>query len=121
MPSDSYRPVKLVGNLLIAVSAIFFLETAFEMYFLTLTQGQQMLGFSLAHIAPPFVILSVFLSGIAFLCLAGFALVLQIIRLAGRLKSLSRYSTFMLVVLCVQIVHGTLLLTYDRWAAALFP
>lgn len=121
MPSGSYRAVKLVGNFLIAASSLFFFETAFEMYFLTLTQGQQMLGFSFVHIAPPIVILLVFLSGIAFLCLAGFALVIQVIRLSGSLKSLSGYSTFMLVVLCVQIIHGTLLLTYDRWAATLFP
>jgi TRAP-type C4-dicarboxylate transport system permease small subunit len=121
MPSAPCRSLKLIGNLLIAASSIFFLETGFEMYFLTLTQGQQMLGFSLVHIAPAGVILLVFLSGIAFICLAGFALFLQILKLAGRLKSLGRYSTFMLAVLCVQIVHGVLLMTYDRWAAALFP
>jgi TRAP-type C4-dicarboxylate transport system permease small subunit len=59
MPSGSDRTVKVVGNLLIAASLIFFLETAFEMYFLTLTQGQQMLDFSLVHIAPPLAILVV--------------------------------------------------------------
>ena len=121
MPSGSYGSVKLIGNLLVAASSVFFLETAFEMYFLTLTQGQQMLGFSLVHIAPSWVIIFVFISGLAFICLATFALALQILKLAGRLKSLGRYSTFMLVVLCVQIVHGVLLMTYARWAAALFP
>jgi hypothetical protein len=55
-----------------------------------------------------------------FVCLAGYALVIQLLKLAGRLKSLGRYSTFMLIVLCVQILHVVLLLTYDRWAAALF-
>jgi len=120
MPDADYRSVKLFGNILVAASSFFFLETAFEMYFLTLTQGQQMLGFSLAHIAPPVLIL-VILSEFAFVCLVVFALTVQILKLAGRLKSLGRYSLFMLVILCVQIVHGVLLLTYDRWAAALFP
>ena len=120
MPYPSERWLKWVGNTLIAASALFFLDTAFEMYFLTLMQGQQMLGFSLAHIAPAILVL-VLLSGIAFMGLAVFALVIQILKLTGRLKSLGRYSTFMLIVLCVQIVHGVLLLTYDRWAAALFP
>ena len=120
MPSGPYSSVKILGTLLVAASSFFFLETAFEMYFLTVTQGPQMVGFSLAHIAPGILIL-LFVSGIAFIALAIFALVLQILKVAGRLKSLGRYSTFMLVALCVQIAHGVLLMTYDRWSAALFP
>jgi hypothetical protein len=120
MPSDSYRSVKLIGNSLVIASSLFFVETSFEMYFLTLTQGQQMLGFSLAHIAP-WLLGLVFISGVAFLGLAVFALVLQIQKLTGSLKPVARYAKFMLVILCVQIVHGVLLVTYDRWATALFP
>jgi len=120
MSSGPYRTVKLIGNALIVASSLFFFETAFEMYFLTLTQGQQMPGFSLAHIAP-WLLGLVFLSGVAFLALAVFALVLQIVKLTGHLKPVARYASFMLVVLCVQIVHGALLVTCDRWAAALFP
>jgi hypothetical protein len=89
------------------------------MYFLTLTQGQQMLGFSLAHIAP-WLLGLVFISAVAFLALAVFAVVLQVLRLMKGLEPLARYASFMLVVLCVQVVHGVLLVTYDRWAAALF-
>src|SRR6185295_1665669 len=120
MPSGSYGSVKLIGNSLVVASALFFLETSFEMYFLTLSQGQQMLGFSLAHIAP-WLLGLVFISGIAFLALAVFALVLQIWKLIGRLEPLAHYARFMLIVLCVQVVHGVLLVTYDGWAAALFP
>jgi hypothetical protein len=120
MPSGSPRSVKLIGNSLVVASALFFLETSFEMYFLTLKQGQQMLGFSLVHIAP-WLLGLVLISGIAFLALAVFALALQILQLMGRLETLARYARFMLVVLCVQVVHGVLLLTYDRWAVALFP
>src|SRR6266849_6164113 len=116
MPDADYRSLKLFGNILVAASSLFFFETAFEMYFLTLTNGHQMLGFSLAHIAPPVLIL-VFLSEFAFVCLVVFALIVQILKLAGRLQSLGRYSRFMFIVLCVQIIHGVLLLTYDRWAA----
>ena len=79
-----------------------------------------MLGFSLAHIAP-WLLGLVFISGVAFVGLALFALALQVLKLMGRLKPLARYANFMFVVLCVQIVHGVLLVTYDRWAAALFP
>jgi hypothetical protein len=89
------------------------------MYFLTLLQGQQMLGFSLAHIAPAIIGL-VLLSGIFFLCLAVFALGVQVMRFAGLLKSSARYARFLLVILCVQIIHAALFLTYDCWAAALF-
>jgi len=119
MPFPSERWLKWLGNSLIAASSIFFLETSFEMYFLTFTQGPQMLGFSLAHIAPPIVIALVFLSALFFLFLAAFALALQIVRLAGRLKSMSRYANFLLVVLSIQTIHGVLLFTYDRWSPAL--
>ena len=114
----SDRRLKWLGNSLIAASSIFFVETSFEMYFLTVTQGPQMLGFSLAHIAPPMVIGLVFLSALFFLFLAAFALSLQIVRLAGRLRSMSRYANFLLVILSIQTIHGVLLLTYDRWAPA---
>jgi len=119
MPSSSNRSVKLIGNSLVVASSLFFLETAFEMYFLTPTQGSQMIGFSLAHIAP-WLLGLVLISGIAFLALGVFALALQILKLLGRLQPLVRYARFMLLVLCVQIVHGASLVTYDRWSAALF-
>ena len=108
--------MKWLGNVLIAASSIFFLETSFEMYFLTLTNGPQMLGFSLVHIAPPIVVGLVFLSALFFFSLAAYALTIQIVRLTGGLKSISRYANFLLVVLSIQTVHGVLLLTYDRWS-----
>ena len=116
MPPYSQRWLKWLGNTLIALSLLFFLETSFEMYFLTFMQGPQMLGFSLIHIAPPIVLVILFLSAISFLFLAAFALVVQIVRLTGRLKSASHYARFLLVVVCVQVIHGVLLLTYDRWS-----
>jgi hypothetical protein len=119
MPSPSDRWLKWIGNILIIASSLFFVETAFEMYLLTVTQGPQMLFFSLVHIAPALFGLVV-LSGVAFLCLAVFAFGVQVMKLAGRLKTSGRYSTFMLIILCVQVIHAALLLTYDRWALALF-
>jgi hypothetical protein len=118
MPFLSERRLKWLGNFLITASSIFFLETSFEMYFLTFTQGPQMLGFSLVHIAPSFVLALIFLSGLFFLLLAAFSLVIQVLRLAGRLKSMADYTRFLLVVLCIQAIHGVLLFTYDRWSPA---
>jgi len=111
--------VKSIGNILIAASSLFFLETAFEMYFLTLTQGQQMLFFSLAHIAP-WLLALLAVSGAAFACLAVFTLGVVILNLVGVLNAGKRYARMMLIILLVQVAHTALLLTYDRWASALF-
>jgi hypothetical protein len=111
--------VRGIGRVLIAASSLFFLETSFEMYLLTLMNGPQMLFFSLAHIAP-FFLLIVALSGVAFVCLAIFAFVVVMENLIGKLESPGNYPRFMLIVLCVQIVHTALLLTYERWAPTLF-
>ncbi len=35
--------MKILGNILIAASSLFFIETAFEVYLPTILQGQQML------------------------------------------------------------------------------
>jgi len=39
------RVIKRIGNILFVGSLLFFLETAFEMYVLTILQGPQMIGF----------------------------------------------------------------------------
>jgi hypothetical protein len=119
MPSPSHRWLKWIGNILIAASSLFFFETAFEMYPLTFARGPQMLLFSLVHTAPVLFGL-VLLSEVAFLCLAIFAFGIQVMSLAGRLKTAGRYSGFMLILLCVQVIHAGLMLTYNRWAVALF-
>jgi len=111
--------LKIIANILIAASALFFLESSFEMYFLTFVQGQQMLFFSLAHIAP-FALVVIFLSGLAFVCLAVFALVIQVLSLTRRLSNTPGFAKSMRVIFCVQLVHIVLLLTYDAWAGALF-
>jgi hypothetical protein len=111
--------LKIIANILIAASALFFLESSFEMYFLTFVQGQQMLFFSLAHIAP-FALVVIFLSGLAFVCLAVFALVIQVLSLTRRLSNTPGFAKLMRVIFCVQLVHIVLLLTYDAWAGALF-
>ena len=108
-----------LGKFLIVASLPFFLDTAFEMYLLTLAHGQQMLFFSLAHIAPA-LLLIVWISGIAFACLGVFALGVVVLNLVGVLNAERRYARMMLIILLVQVVHTALLLTYDRWASALF-
>ena len=104
--------MKALGTFLIAASLPFFLDTAFEMYLLTLIHGPQMLFFSLAHIAPVFFLV-VWLSGVAFACLAAFALGVVVLNLLGVLNAEKGYARMMLVVLLVQVAHAALLLTYD--------
>ena len=106
-----------IGKFLIVVSLPFFLDTAFEMYLLTLAHGPQMLFFSLAHIAPVFLIV-VWLSGVAFACLGVFALGVVTLNLVGVLDAGRSYSKLMLVILLVQVIHTALLITYDGWAPA---
>ncbi len=113
------RTLKITGWILIVASGLFFFETAFEMYFLTPLQGPQMLFFSLAHIAPitlPILIMS----GLAFICLMVFASLLQVSRFNSWSGARSSYRKAMLIVLCVQIIHVSLLVTYEHWAIALF-
>ena len=111
--------MKSSGKFLIAASLPFFLETSFEMYLLTLMHGQQMLFFSLVHIAP-WLLALVAVSGIAFLCLAVFALGVVILNPLGVISIEGRHARMMLVILLVQVAHTALLLTYERWASALF-
>ena len=108
--------MKSLGNFLMAASSLFFIETAFEMYLLTLVHSQQMLFYSLAHSASIFLLLVV-LSGLAFACLAVFAVGVIVLHLVGRPNIEKRYARMMLVILLVQLAHMALLLTYDRWAA----
>ena len=113
------RRLREIGNVLVAASSLFFLETSFEMYFLTLTRGPQMLFFSIAHGAPLFFLL-VLLSGIVFVGLALLTFMAIVLSVVGKLDISANYRRLMLIVLCVQVVHLALFLTYDRWALALF-
>lgn len=111
--------MKTVGKFLIAASLPFFLDTSFEMYLLTLMHGRQMLFFSLAHVSPGLLLL-VWLSGVAFACLAVFALGVVILNLIGALNAEKSYARRMLIILLVQVAHTSLLLTCDLWASSLF-
>ena len=111
--------MKRIGNILIGGSLLFFLETAFEMYVLTMLRGPQMIGFSMAHIARGLLIL-VLLSGLFYLFLGGFALIIVVAKLFGKLTVEDGYARLMLIVLIIQIIHTSLLMTYDFWSAILF-
>ena len=112
--------LKVIRQVLVALSGWFFLESAFEMYILTPLHGPQMLFFSLAHIAPLLLLPILFVSGLAFICLMVFAAALQVGRFNSGLGEGQRVRNVMLIILCVQAVHIGLLLTYDHWAIALF-
>ena len=109
--------MEIIVKILIVASSLFFLETAFEMYLLTPLQGPQMLFFSLAHIAP-IALPILFMSGLAFICLMVFASLLQISRLNSWFASAQSYRNSMLIILCVQVIHLSLLITYDHWSVA---
>lgn len=110
--------VKKAGNVLIAGAALFFIETAFEMYVLTALRGPQMIGFGIAH-GGRGLLLIVMLSAVFYVCLAVFALVVIIRSLLGKALPPKNYPRIMLIVLGVQLIHTTLLLTYDRWSRLL--
>ena len=78
-----------------------------------------MLFFALAHIAP-IALPILFMSGLAFICLMVFAALLQVSRFNYCLAAAQSYRKGMLIILCVQVSHISLLITYDHWAVALF-
>lgn len=112
--------LKVISQVLVVASGLFFLESAFEMYILTPLQGPQMLFFSVAHIAPLLLLPILFVSGLAFICLMVFAAALQVGRFKSWLGVAQGYRRVMLIILCVQAIHIILLLAYDHWAFALF-
>lgn len=110
--------MKKLGNILIGGSSFFFLETAFEMYVLTIVRGPQMLGFWMVHTARVFLILVV-LSGFSYMCLAAFALFVLASKWFGKVPIEDRHARLMSIVLSIQLIHTSLLLTYDYWSPLL--
>lgn len=113
------RIIKRLGNILLAGSLLFFLETAFEMYVLTMLRGPQMIGFSIAHVKQILLVL-VLVSALCYLCLLAFAAVVSTIYLAGRTGVSIGYGRFMIGVFLIQVVHLSLLLSYDSWSSRFF-
>jgi hypothetical protein len=103
-----------------AASLPFLFQSAYEMYYLTFTQGQQMIFFSLIHSSSLYlwVVLG---SALAFFFLEAYALVVLVLKILGKLGSWNNYPWKMLIVLLIQLVHTVLFITYDSWAVALFP
>lgn len=95
----------------------FFIQTSLEMYLFTLTNGPQMLFYSIAH-GFPFLLLIVLLSGIAFVSSILYTSVIICTRLLGRLPGRGQPVSSMAVILVFQIAHLFLLLTYDYWSTA---
>ena len=110
--------VRKAGNVLIAGAAIFFIETAFEMYVLTAIRGPQMIGFGIAHGGIGFLLLVV-ISAVFYVCLAVFALIVIIRGILGKVPPEKNNLRLMWIVLSVQVIHTALLLTYDRWSRLL--
>ena len=93
-----------------------FCQSAFEMYFLTVAQGPQMLFFSFLHRAPELVISMMQLSILAFLASTVYNSALLVGLRRGKFEFLLNKKEILVVVLVVQLVHITLLLTYFFWA-----
>jgi hypothetical protein len=107
-------------HILFYASLPFFVETAFEMYVLTLIGGPQMLFFSLAHIGGMFLISLLTLSALAFILFFVIGVSLVISKAAGKIQGHNREMARLNILLVLQVVHIALLFTYETWSNALF-
>ena len=108
------RPMRKLGYLLVLLAAPFFFRTAFEMYFLTVMHGPQMLFFSLMHTAGPALLLVLACSGVSFLLLALYSVIA-----CGRLilrKTTGEHEKTFTWILGLQLLHIALLCLYDYWS-----
>lgn len=110
--------MRKVGNILVAGASLFFIETAFEMYVATAIRGPQMIGFGIAH-GGTGLLLIVLLSAVIYVCLGVFALSVIIISFLGRAHPTKNYLRMMLIILTIQVIHTSLLLTYEHWSRLL--
>lgn len=86
--------------------------TAFEMYGLTII-GPQMLFFSISH-ALPLILLVVLVSSLFFLALAALNILFLLPKLREKIQIPSLTLT---IVLGVQLLHVSALLTYENWSS----
>ena len=109
-----------VGYILLGLSAPVLLEVFFEVVFLTVSSGPQMLFYSIIHTAagPLGVVLGISLMANPVYAL--FALGLLAFRSLGILSEPGRHFRIMMVGLGFQAFLLLLLLTYDYWTYALY-
>ena len=108
------------GHVLLVLASMWFLESLYEMFVLTAMDGPQMLFFSLAHSASAVLGVLLLLSVLAYILLFAYSVVLFIVSLRGKLTAIRSHVRLFAVVAAAQLIHITLLATYDFWSYALF-
>jgi hypothetical protein len=101
---------------LLILAAPAFLESAFEMYGLTLVRGQQMLFFSIIHTASALVTTLLFLSWICFIGLVLHSGGVAVLRVFSAHRCKDNFGSIFTVVFAITLTHTILLTTYDYWA-----
>lgn len=104
-----------VLRLLAIASAPFLLESAFEMYVLTLVNGPQNLFFSIAHLWPIAMVI-IAISGLSSLCLLTLMLATTLGPAVRSVRGGERFPLARVVVTTLLGVHLVLLATYGVWA-----
>jgi len=100
--------------LIFAVPA--FLESAFEMYGLTLARGEQMLFFSITHTAGTVVATLLLLSWVSFAALTIYSGGIVVLRLFSAHSCKDNFGRIFTVVFAITLTHTILLMTYGHWA-----
>jgi hypothetical protein len=108
-----------LGLALLVGTVLLFLIDAYEVYFLTLTRGPQMVYFTMVHMGGPYLYL--FMIGVlAFHLHALFVVVVLLMRWFGRIGPFDRLLRVSVYVFAAQALHFLLMLTYDSWSYGLF-
>lgn len=108
-----------LGLALFAGTILLFLIDGFEVYFLTLTRGPQMVYFSMVHLGGPYLYLFT-LGVLAFHLHALYVVVILLLRWFRRIGPFDRLLRASVYLFGLQAVHFVLLMTYDVWSYALF-
>jgi len=106
----------LVAWALLVLAVPAFLESAFEMYGLTLVRGPQMLFYSIVHSADPFLLTLLFVSWVCFALLTLYSGCIAILRLFSARSCKGSFGRIFTVVFTIALVHTFLLATYDHWS-----
>jgi hypothetical protein len=103
--------------LVLAIPA--FLESAYEMYGLTLVRGEQMLFFSITHTGGAFVLALLLFSWVCFTALIIYSGSITALRFFSVRSCKDTFGRIFTVVFAVTLSHMILLATYGYWAGLL--
>ncbi len=122
-PQPSEGPLTGTGHflayalLILAIPA--FLESAYEMYGLTLARGQQMLFFSIIHTSGTVVLILLLVSWLSLTLLTIYSGIVTDLRYFSTSRCKDDFGRIFTAVFAVTLTHAVLLVTYERWAPLL--